>query len=77
MHAGFEELPVKLPLADEQVLLIIVGVNALLTIFAFVLKPGGVVFSGVGWGFGAFVGVAAALVALVPLAISVINSNKS
>lgn len=77
LRAGFAEMPVKLPLTDEQVLLIATGVNAVLTLLAFLLKPGGVGFNGVGWGFGAFVGVAAAVIAVVPIALPVINSRNS
>jgi len=45
-------------------LLIATGVNAVLSILAFLDKPG---FSGIGWGFGAFVGLAAAIVAAARL----------
>ena len=30
-------------------------------------KPGGIGFHGIGWGFGAFVGLIAAVVAVAPL----------
>ena len=77
LRAGFAEMPVKLPLTDELVLLIATGVNTLLSLLAFLFKPGGIGLTGVGWGFGAFVGVAAAIVALVAIALPVINpSNK-
>ena len=65
--AGFAEMPFKLPMAEERVLLIGTGVNAVLTVLAFLFKPGGIGFNGVGWGFGAFVGLIAAIVAAAPL----------
>jgi hypothetical protein len=48
-----------------------------LTILAFLLKPGGIGFSGIGWGFGAFVGLIAAVVAAAPLAIPAIQARRS
>ena len=42
-------------------------VNAVLVIIAFIDKPGG--GGGVGWGFGAILGLIAALVAAAPYAI--------
>lgn len=76
-RAGYEELPVKLPMANEQLLLIVTVINAVLTILAFLLKPGGIGFSGIGWGFGAFVGLIAAVVAAAPLAIPAIQARRS
>jgi hypothetical protein len=74
LRAGFAEMPVKLPLTDELVLLIATGFNLLLTLLAFFLKPGGIGFNGVGWGFGAFFGVVAAIAAVVSVGVPVINS---
>jgi hypothetical protein len=65
-HAGFTEMPFKLPMPEERLLLIATGVNAVLTLLGFVDKPGGIGFHGVGWGFGAFVGLIAAFVAAGP-----------
>jgi hypothetical protein len=75
-RAGFSEMPFKLPMADEQLLLIATGVNAVLSILAFLFKPGGIGFSGIGWGFGAFVGLAAAIVAAAPLAVPAIKARR-
>ena len=75
-RAGFSEMPFKLPMAEEQLLLIATGVNAVLSILAFLFKPGGIGFSGIGWGFGAFVGLAAAIVAAVPLAVPAIKARR-
>jgi hypothetical protein len=41
-------------------------VSAVLTLIAFIDKPGG---GGVGWGFGAVVGLIAAIVAAAPYAV--------
>jgi len=75
-RAGFEEMPLKLPLPGAQLLLIAAGANAILTFLAFVFKPGGVGFHGIGWGFGAFVGLAAAIVAVAPLAVPAITARR-
>jgi hypothetical protein len=75
-RAGFSEMPIKLPMADERLLLIATGVNAVLSILAFLFKPGGIGFSGIGWGFGAFVGLAASIVAAAPLAVPAIKARR-
>jgi hypothetical protein len=67
-RAGWNEMPFKLPLAEERFLLIGTGVSAVLTVLAFLEKPGGIGFHGVGWGFGAILGLVAAIVAALPLA---------
>jgi len=73
-RAGFSEMPFKLPMAGEQLLLIGTGVNAVLTVLAFLFKPGG---SAVGWRFGAFVGLIAALVAAGPLAVPAFQARRA
>jgi hypothetical protein len=75
-RAGFSEMPFKLPMAHERLLLIATGVNAVLSILAFLFKPGGIGFSGIGWGFGAFVGLAASIVAAAPLAVPAIKARR-
>jgi hypothetical protein len=75
-RAGFDEVPFKLPMPEEQLLLIATSVNAVLSILAFVLKPGGFGVNSIGWGFGAFVGVAASIVAAGPLALSVLKAHR-
>jgi hypothetical protein len=77
LRAGFAELPFKLPLPGEQLLLIATTVNAVLSILAFLLKPGGIGFSGIGWGFGAFLGLAASIVAAAPLAVPAIKARRA
>jgi hypothetical protein len=73
-RAGFSEMPFKLPMADAQLLLIATGVNAVLTVLAFLFKPGG---GAVGWRFGAFVGLIAALVAAGPTALPAIQARRA
>ncbi len=74
--AGFKVMPYKLPLPEEQLLLIATGINAVLTVLAFLLKPGGIGFSGIGWGFGSFVGLIAAIVAAFPTAAPAIKARR-
>ena len=75
-RAGFSEMPFKLPIAGEQLLLVASVVNLVLTVLAFVDKPGGIGFSGIGWGFGAFVGLIAAIVAAVPLGMPALRARR-
>jgi hypothetical protein len=65
--AGYAELPVRLPVAREMALLVATGINLLLVLLAFLFKPNGYGIASIGWGFGAFVGLIAAIVAFVPL----------
>jgi hypothetical protein len=46
--AGFSEVPINLPIAGDQLLLVASVTNLVLTVLAFVDKPGGIVFSGIG-----------------------------
>jgi hypothetical protein len=70
--AGFEELPVRLPLSHEQRLLVASGLNTALVLLAFLTKP-----DGTGWRFGAFAGLLAALAATAPLVISAVQGRKT
>ena len=76
-RAGYSEMPFKLPMADAQLLLIATGVNAVLSILGFVFKPGGIGFTGIGWGFGAFVGLAASIIAAAPHAVPAIKARRA
>jgi hypothetical protein len=73
--AGYAELPMRLPVAREMVLLVATGINLLLVLIAFFVKPGGGGL-GVGWGFGAFVGLIAAIAAFVPLATPMLRARS-
>jgi MFS family permease len=68
---------VRLPIAHWQLLTGLVGLQFLLTLLAFLVKPGGGDVLGdnfsVGWGWGAFVGL---IVALVALAGGVLRKNE-
>jgi hypothetical protein len=69
--AGFEELPVRLPLSHEQRLLVATGLNTALVLLAFLTKP-----DGTGWRFGAFVGLLAALIATASLVIPAVQGRR-
>jgi hypothetical protein len=75
--AGFSEMPFKVPVPEAQLILVGTGINAVLTILGFVLKPGGVGFSGIGWGFGAILGLIAAIVAAAPTAVPAIKARRA
>jgi hypothetical protein len=73
---GLWNLPTTSPLSRDQILLIGTGINFVLVLIAFLLKPGGYGVSGVGWSFGAFVGLIAAIVAVFPLGWPVIQARR-
>jgi hypothetical protein len=75
-RAGFSEMPFKLPVSGYQLLLGGSAINLVLTVIAFVDKPGGVGFNGIGWGWGAFVGLIAAVVAAVPLGVPALRARR-
>jgi hypothetical protein len=71
--AGFSEMPFKMPITGYQLLLFGSAANVVLIVLAFIDKPGG---GGVGWGFGAFIGLVAAIVAAVPLGVPALKARK-
>ena len=73
---GAWAFPYTAPVTEEQALLIATGINFVLVLIAFLLKPGGV-GSGVGWSFGAFIGLIASIVAVVPLARPALAARKA
>jgi hypothetical protein len=73
---GVWKLPATSPLSRDQVLLTATGINLVLVLIAFLLKPGGYGLSGVGWSFGAFVALIAAIVAAFPLGWPVIQARR-
>jgi cytochrome c biogenesis factor len=75
--ASYAVVPFRLPLAEEQLLLFATGINFVLTVIAFVFKPGGYGLSGVGWGFGSFVALAAAIIAAAPTGVPAIKARRS
>jgi hypothetical protein len=65
-RAAWNVLPFRLPIDPVQALPIITGISLVLTVISFVFKPGSLVGGGVGWRFGAFVGLVGAVVAFAP-----------
>ena len=74
MESGFAEMPFRLPFGREPALLVATGFNLLLVLIGFLLVPGGFT-GGVGWDFGAFVGLIAAIVAFVPYGLPFLRSR--
>ena len=68
---GRRPAPGRLPLAHEQRLLAVAGLNAVLVLLAFLVKPGGT-----GWRFGAFIGMLTALAAVAPLLVSAVLAPR-
>jgi len=66
VRAGWDKIPVEMNLPHLTVMLVLTLVNLVLVFIAFIDKPGG---SGVGWEFGAFLALIAAIVAAAPYAI--------
>ena len=66
LRAGWDELPMAANVPHLTVMLVATIVNLVLVFIGFIFKPGG---SGVGWEFGAFIGLIAAIVAAAPYAI--------
>jgi hypothetical protein len=73
IQAGFAQFPINLPFGVPALLVGLTGVNLLLVLIAFLIKPGtgGVDTTGlhvsIGWGLGAFIGLICAIAAFVPL----------
>lgn len=66
LRAGWDKLPISQDVPHLSVMMVATVVNAVLALIAFIDKPGG---GATGWGFGAVVGLIAALVAAAPYAI--------
>jgi hypothetical protein len=66
LRAGWDKLPISQDIPHLTVMLVATIVNLVLVFIAFIDKPGG---SGVGWEFGAFIGLVAAVVAAAPYAV--------
>jgi hypothetical protein len=74
-RAGWEQLPIKLPVSDTVLLLGATALNLLLVVIGFLDKPGGYT-NGVGWRYGAFVALIAAIIAAAPLGLPAIRSRR-
>jgi phosphoglycerol transferase MdoB-like AlkP superfamily enzyme len=66
LRAGWDSLPISQDVPHLTVMMVATIVNLVLVFIAFIDKPGG---SGVGWEFGAFVALIAAIVAAAPYAV--------
>lgn len=77
MRAGWAESPVRIPFAHEVVLMAVTGLQLLLVLIGFFDLPGNDGISGVsiGWSWGAFVGLLAALVAAGPVLVPPIRAR--
>jgi hypothetical protein len=58
-------------LSKEQLLAVLTGVNLVLVLLAFLLKP-----SGFGWSYGALLAVAAAIVAFLPFGVPLVQAQR-
>jgi hypothetical protein len=58
-------------LSKEQLLTILTAVNLVLVVLAFLLKP-----SGFGWTYGAFLALAAAIVAFLPFGVPLVQEQR-
>jgi tryptophan-rich sensory protein len=76
LEAGFTEIDSRLPVGREMILLVATGLNLLLVLIAFFVRPNGFGIVSIGWGFGAFVGLIAAIAACVPLALPVLRDRS-
>jgi hypothetical protein len=72
-RGGWRELPFKLPFAHAPMLFVAATANLVLVALGVLLKPGGPVY---GWDFGAFLAFIAALVAVLPFAIPLIQARR-
>ena len=71
-RAGLFEMRLPSGVSHGQIILAATGLNFLLTLISFVIRP-----SGAGWQAGAFVGLVAAAVAAGPLAIPAIQERRT
>jgi hypothetical protein len=74
LGSGFVRLPFSLPAARETILLAATGLNLLIVLLAFSIRPDGFGVLSIGWAFGAFVALIAAIVACAPLAVPVLRA---
>jgi hypothetical protein len=71
-RAGWDEIPLGIPLAHAPIILVATLLNLGLVILGFALKPGGT-----SWDFGAFMSLVTAAVAAAPVAIPAIQSWRT
>jgi hypothetical protein len=73
---GLWKVPATSQLSRDQILLIATVINLVLVIIAFVFKPSGLGVVKVGWSWGAFVALVAAVVAAFPLGWPIIQARR-
>ena len=71
MRAGWDDPPLKLPVAHAPLLLVGTGIQFLIVLLAFLFKP-----AGTDWEFGAYLGLLAALVACGAIVVPAIQSMQ-
>jgi hypothetical protein len=71
MRAGWGDLPVRLPVAHQPLLLAATSLQLLIVLIAFLVKP-----AFTGWQFGAYLGLIAALTACAAAAVPAIGSMQ-
>jgi hypothetical protein len=74
---GLWKLPSTSQLSRDQILLIATVINLILVVIAFVFKPSGLGVVKVGWSWGAFVALVAAVVAAFPLGWPIIQARRA
>lgn len=74
--SGVWKLPAASAISRDQILLVGTAINFVLVLIAFLLKPGGYGFHGVGWSYGSFIALAAAVVAAFPLGWPIIQARR-
>lgn len=74
LRAGWDDPPLRLPVAHAPLLLVGTGLQFLIVLIAFLLKPpGGGLWS---WQFGAFLALIAALVACAAIVVPAVQSTQ-
>jgi hypothetical protein len=68
---GVGDLAEQGRLSKEQLLTVLTGVNLVLVLLGFLLKP-----AGFGWAWGAFVALLAAIVAFVPFGLPLVEARR-
>ena len=71
MRAGWDDPPLRLPVAHAPLLLVTTGVQFLIVLLAFLFKP-----TGTDWQFGAYLGLLAALVACASIVVPAVQSMQ-
>jgi hypothetical protein len=76
-HAlGIIKMPEGASVSRDQMLVIGTAVNFVFVLVGFLLKPAGFANFSVGWSYGAFIGLAAAVIAVLPLGLPVIRARR-